>query len=179
MRDPLKFALILFVHALSVYLLSGQTSPPPEASRSLKLSKILQITAKTEPTMDAARYGLDRLKDGRLPKDGWRSTWTAWYQKDPTIIFDLGESKRIGAIRIYFQAWSREDELRSIEVSVSMDGDKFHPFNEYGEIVTSREKGTWVEMDLRAVKGRYFALLPHFQGWGHQWGEVEFWELTN
>ena len=114
-----------------------------------------------------------------MPKDGWRSAWTAWYQKDPTVTFDLGEKKKIGAIRIYFQAWAREDELKSIEVSVSLDGSEFHPFNEYGEIVTLTEKGTWVEMDLRAVNARYFQIKPYFQGWGHQWGEVEFWELTN
>jgi len=28
------------------------------------------------------------------------------------------------------------------------------------------------------VRGRYFRLSPQFQGWGHQWGEVEFWEIA-
>ena len=45
--------------------------------------------------MDAARYGLNRLLDGKLPKDGWRSTWTVWYQKDPMIEFDLGEEREL------------------------------------------------------------------------------------
>ena len=128
--------------------------------------------------MDSTRYGLDRLLDGNLPKDGWRSSWTAWYQRDPSITFDLGEEKRIGAIRIYFQAYGREDELKRVEIEVSRNGKTFYSFNEYGEIVTLKEKGTWVEIDLRAVRARFFKLTPRFQGWGHQWGEVEFWEHT-
>lgn len=156
----------------------GQSSPQPDPNRALKIAKVLDVSVDVEPNVDSARYGLDRLLDGKLPKDGWRSAWTAWYQKDPVITFDLGENKKIGAVRVYFQAWVRDDELRSIEVCVSMDGAKFHLFNEYGHIVTSTEKGTWVEMDLRSVRARYFQLKPHFQGWGHQWGEVEFWELS-
>ena len=35
------------------------------------------------------------------------------------------------------------------------------------------------EIDLRAVKARYFRLSPQYQGWGHLWGEVEFWEIAN
>jgi len=157
----------------------GQSSPMPDPTRSLRIAKVEGISADIKPTVDSSRFGLDRLLDGKLPKDGMRSTWTVWYQKDPSITFDLGEGKRIGAIRIYFQAWSREDELRSVGVEVSLDGNHFQPFNEYGEILTVREKGTWAELDLLAVKARYFRLSPHFQGWGHQWGEVEFWELTN
>ena len=108
----------------------------------------------------------------------WRSSWTAWYQKNPTLIFDLGKEKKIGAIRIYFQAFARDDELKSILVEVSLDGESYLPFNEYGEITSLRERGTWVEMDLKSIRARYFRLTPKYQGWGHQWGEVEFWELT-
>ena len=138
-----------------------------------------EVFSDIVPTMDSARLGVDRLLDGKLPKDGWRSTWTAWYQKDPVITFDLGLKKKIGAIRIYFQAFAREDELKSIKVEVSLDGKEYHLFNEYGGIVTLMERGTWVEMDLQAVYARYFRIKPNFQGWGHQWGEVEFWELSN
>ncbi len=179
MVNPISLSLLLLLSLCFGNYGYGQASPAPDSSRALKICKVNAVTASVEPTMDSARYGLERLLDGKLPKDGWRSTWTAWYQKDPAIVFDLGESKRIGAIRIYFQAWARDDELKSVEVLVSMDGSTFHPFNEYGEIVTLTEKGTWVEMDLGAVRARYFQLKPHFQGWGHQWGEVEFWELEN
>ncbi|MDB3957957.1 discoidin domain-containing protein [Opitutales bacterium] len=172
-----------FFHLFALFLVfspwaNGQGSPKPDPSRSLRLCKVQKVTSSPGPTMDAIRFGLDRLLDGKLPKDGWRSTWTAWYQKDPAVTFDLGEIKRIGAIRVYFQAWAREDELKSVEIAVGLDGENFFPFNEYGEIVTLQEKGTWVEMDLRAVRARYFKISPKFQGWGHQWGEVEFWEIS-
>ena len=170
------FQVLLFLLPASFSF--GQASPRSDLNRVMKISNVVEVSSDIEPTMDASRLGVERLLDGKLPKDGWRSHWTAWYQKDPVITFDLGENKRIGAIRVYFQAWAREDELKSIELWVSMDGNKFYPFNEYGGIVTLLEKGTWVEMNLQAVKGRYFQLRPHFQGWGHQWGEVEFWELS-
>ena len=172
---PLSFFAFFFVLLTWV---SGQPSPTPDSSRALRLSEIKDVDSSIPPTMDAARYGVKRLFDGKLPRDGWRSTWTAWYQKNPVLTFDCGTEKRIGVIRLYFQAFSREDELKSIQVEVSLDGKRFLPFNEYGEIISVREKGDWVEMDLKAVKGRYFRLSPQFQGWGHQWGEIEFWELT-
>ncbi|MDG1132534.1 MAG: hypothetical protein P8N21_07565, partial [Opitutales bacterium] len=99
-------------HLFALFLIfspwaNGQGSPRSDPSRSLRLCKVQKVTSSPGPTMDAIRFGLDRLLDGKLPKDGWRSTWTAWYQKDPAVTFDLGESKRIGAIRVYFQAWAR------------------------------------------------------------------------
>jgi len=173
-----RFSLCLFLKLFIFFsgLSFAQQSPDP--GRSLKLTEVVGISSSIEPTTEAARYGLNRLLDGKLPKDGWRSTWTAWYQKDPVITFDLGSVKKIGVIRVFFQAWAREDELKNINVEVSIDGESFELFNRYGQIVTLREKGTWVEMDLRAVSARYFRLGPRFQGWGHHWGEVEFWEIA-
>lgn len=156
-------------------LLPAEQSPDP--GKDYRLCRVINLLSSIPPTMDAARYGLDRLLDGKLPKNGWRSTWTAWYQQDPVITFDLGEIRRVGAIRIFFQAMARDDELKSVEVEVSADGKDFHLFNEYSDIITPVETGTWVELNLKAVRARYFQLKPHFQGWGHQWGEVEFWEL--
>ena len=161
------FTLFFSVHA--------ETSPSP--GKGFRLCRVENITSSIQPNMDASRYGLNRLLDGVLPKNGWRSTWTAWYQVDPVITFDLGRECRVGAIRLFFQAMARDDELKSVEVAVSKEGQDFHLFNEYGEIVTSVETGTWVELNLQSVRARYFQLKPHFQGWGHQWGEVEFWEL--
>ena len=157
-------------------LIFAQQSPDP--GKSLSLTEVRGISANINPNTDSARYGLNRLLDGKLPKEGWRSTWTAWYQKDPVITFDLGGVKKIGLIRVFFQAWAREDELKTIDVEVSMDGENFELFNRYGQIVTLREKGTWVEMNLKAVSAQYFQLAPQFQGWGHHWGEVEFWEVV-
>jgi len=160
-------------------ILFAQASPTPDPQRSLKLAQVEDVSASVLPTMDKARYGLGRLIDGKLPDDGWRSSWTAWYQKDPALTFDLGEEKKIGAIRVFFQAFARDDELKTIDVEVSLNGEDYSLFNRYGNIISLRERGTWVEMDLRSVRARYFRLTPRFQGWGHQWGEVEFWELSN
>ena len=173
-----RFSLCLFLKLFIFFSGLSFAKQSPDPGRSLKLTEVVGISSSIEPTTEAARYGLNRLLDGKLPKDGWRSTWTAWYQKDPVITFDLGSVKKIGVIRVFFQAWEREDELKSIDVEVSIDGENFELFNRYGQIVTLREKGTWVEMDLRAVSARYFRLGPRFQGWGHHWGEVEFWEVA-
>jgi hypothetical protein len=35
--------------------------------------------------------------------------------------------------------------------------------------------GVFIEYDLTGVTTRAIRLAPKFQGWGHQWGEVEFW----
>ena len=172
----LQFVPIFF---FCVTNLSAQAAPVPDPQRSLKLARVVDISASVLPTMDKARYGLDRLLDGKLPDDGWRSSWTAWYQKDPALTFDLGKEKKIGAIRVFFQAWARDDELKTIDVEVSLNGEDFSLFNRYGNIISLRERGTWVEMELHSVRTRYFRLTPRFQGWGHQWGEVEFWELSH
>jgi hypothetical protein len=129
--------------------------------------------------MDAGRLNVSLLMDGKLPEDGWRSTWTAWFKVNPAVTFDLGEEKKIGVIRIYFQATDRPDELAEIKVEVSNDGKQFLDFNEYDGFITEKGKGVWAELDLRAVNARYFRISPQFQGWGHLWGEVEFWEIAN
>lgn len=173
---PKFFSLALA--SLAVFV-QAQNSPAPDPARSLRLCKVAKVESTIAPTMNAVRLGVDRLIDGKLPRDGFPSHWTAWYQKNPTITFDCETVKRMGAIRIYFQARARDDELKSVKVEVSLDGENFRDFNEYGEIVTPIERGTWVEMDLKSVRARYFRLTPHFQGWGHLWGEVEFWELAD
>ena len=129
--------------------------------------------------MDGGRLGVNRLIDGQLPDNGWRSTWTVWMKKNPSIDFDLGEQKRIGVIRIYFQPWDRADELMEVKVEVSRDGMNFMLFNEYEGFVAEKGKAAWAEVNLRAVKAQYFRITPKYQGWGNQWGEVEFWEINS
>ncbi len=96
---------------------------------------------------------------------------------DPTFTFDLGEERTLEEVSIFFQPWDRGDELAEVKVDVSRDGVNFVDFNTYAGFASSRGKGAWAEMDLRAVKARFFRLAPKFQGWGHLWGEVEFWEI--
>ena len=64
-------------------------------------------------------------------------------------------------------------------MEVSKDGKQFLDFNEYDGFITEKGKGVWAELDLRAVNARYFRISPQFQGLGHLWGEVEFWEIAN
>ena len=59
-----------------------------------------------------------------------------------------------------------------------MDNKKYLLFNEYSGFVSERGKGVWAEIDLKAIKARYFRLTPSYDGWGNQWGEVEFWEIV-
>ena len=146
--------------------------------RKFRLCPVEKVDTPTPPTMDGGSLGVGLLVDGKLPKDGWRSTWTAWFKKNPTLIFDLGSEKRVGVIRIYYQPWDRSDEFSEVKVEVSADGETFLEFNEYVGFVSSTAKGVWAEIDLQAVKARYFRLSPKYRGWGHLWGEVEFWEIA-
>ncbi len=148
-------------------------------SKKYAVAPVVKVTSSAPPTLEARRLGPDKLVDGKLPADGWRSTWTAWYKDNPILTFDLGAEKTIHVVRILFQPWDRGDELAEVKVEVSRDGVNFVHFNTYAGFVAARGKGAWAEMDLRAVKARFFRLTPKFQGWGNLWGEVEFWEKFN
>ena len=146
-------------------------------TRKYALVPVAKVESTRQPSLEARRLGPDKLVDGKLPANGWRSTWTAWYKDNPTLTFDLGSEKTIGVIRIFFQPWDRSDELAQVKVEVSRDGVNYVDFNTYAGFVSERGEGAWAEMDLRQVKARFFRLSPKFQGWGHLWGEVEFWGI--
>jgi len=173
----LYLPFLLMVLCTGTFLLS-QTRARDGDSRKFQLSPILKVTTSNNPTMDAGRLNINLLMDGKLPDDGWRSTWTAWFKVDPVVTFDLGADKKIGIVRIYFQPTDRADEFAEVKVEVSRDGKQFVDFNEYEGFVSEKGKGAWAEIDLRAVNARYFRLSPRFRGWGHLWGEVEFWEIS-
>ena len=82
---------------------NGQERSISGDSRNFKLCPVKEVQSSLPPTMDSGRYSVQSLIDGKLPKDGWRSTWTAWFKVDPVVTFDLGDYKKIGIIRIYFQ----------------------------------------------------------------------------
>ena len=176
MKKILLSIIPLALFALCSSHAFGQAPGRPGDSRKFKLSPVAQISSTEKPTMDGRRLTTDLLIDGILPNDGWRSTWTAWYKVNPSFVVDLGEEKNWHVT--FFQPWDRIDELAEIKVEVSRDGERFVDFNEYEGFVADRGKGAWAEIDLRAVKARYFRLSPKFQGWGHLWGEVEFWEIV-
>ena len=172
-------ALILWiVSVLGINQVYSQERSISGDSRKFKLCPVKEVTSSIAPTMDSGRYGPKKLIDGALPKNGWRSTWTVWMKKNPSLIFDLESVKRIGVIRIYFQPWDRAQELSNVKVEVSLDNKKYLLFNEYSGFVSERGKGVWAEIDLKAIKARYFRLTPSYDGWGNQWGEVEFWEIV-
>lgn len=174
----LKKHFLLLASLFFSWLISkGENRSTSGDSRNFKLVPVQNVKSSINPTTDGGRLGVNRLIDGKLPENGWRSTWTVWMKKNPTIDFDLGAEKRIGVIRIYFQPWDRADELMEIKLEVSRDGKKFIVFNEYEDFIANKESGAWAEVDLRAVKARYFRITPKYRGWGHQWGEVEFWEI--
>ena len=177
-RNLLYLPFILLVLCTGTFLLS-QTRARDGDSRTFQLSPVVNVGLYKNPTMGGGRLNVNMLMDGKLPDDGWRSTWTAWFKVDPVVTFDLGADKRIGIIRIYFQPTDRADEFADIKVEVSRNGKQFVDFNEYEGFVTEKGKGAWAEIDLRAVNARYFRLSPRFQGWGHLWGEVEFWEISS
>ena len=179
MKRNLFYLPVFLSVFLSCTLVLSQSRARDGDSKKYRLSPIVKVSTSKNPTMDAGRLNVSLLMDGKLPKDGWRSTWTAWFKVNPVVTFDLGEEKRIGVIRIYFQATDRADELAEIKVEVSKNGKQFLDFNEYDGFITEKGKGVWAELDLRAVNARYFRISPQFQGWGHLWGEVEFWEITN
>ena len=177
-RNLLYLPVVLLVVCTGTLLLS-QTRARDQDSRKYQLSPIVKVSTSKNPTMDGGRLNVNLLMDGKLPEDGWRSTWTAWFKVDPVVTFDLGADKKIGVIRIYFQPTDRADELAEVKVEVSKDGKQYLDFNEYEGFVTEKGKGAWAELDLRSVNARYFRISPKFQGWGHLWGEVEFWEIAN
>ena len=171
--------LFFLCFCASVLFLNSQSRDRSGDSRKFRLAPIVEVKSNNNPTMDAGRLNVSLLMDGQLYNDGWRSKFTECFKVDPLLTFDLGSDKRIGVIRIYFQPTDRADELVEVKVEVSRDGNNFVLFNEYEEFVTEKGKGAWAELDLRAVNARYFRISPKFQGWGHLWGEVEFWEITN
>ena len=177
-RNLYCLPMVLLLVGAGTFLLS-QSRARDGDYRKFRLSPVVQVNSSKNPTMDAGRLNVSLLKDGKLPKDGWRSTWTAWFKVDPVVTFDLGSDKKIGVIRIYFQPTDRADELAEVKVEVSRDGKQFLDFNEYEGFLTEKGKGAWAELDLQAVNARYFRISPKFQGWGHLWGEVEFWEIAN
>lgn len=173
-----KFIPSLLSLFIFLSFLNGQSRSISGDTRNFKLAPVSTVKSNIGPTMDGGRLGVNRLIDGKLPKSGWRSTWTVWMKKNPGITFDLGAEKRIGVIRVYFQPWDREDELMELKVEVSRDGENFLLFNEYNGFIAEKGKAAWAEVDLRAVKSQFFRLTPQYQGWGNQWGEVEFWEIN-
>ena len=66
-----------------------------------------------------------------------------------------------------------------VKVEVSRDGKNFMLFNEYEGFVAEKVRLLGQKLIYAAVKAQYFRITPKYQGWGNQWGEVEFWEINS
>ena len=109
--------LLLLILSFSIFQISnGQERSISGDSRNFKLCPVKEVQSSLPPTMDSGRYSVQSLIDGKLPKNGWRSTWTAWMKKNPSLSFDLGSVRRIGVLRIYYQPWDRSQELSKVKV---------------------------------------------------------------
>jgi hypothetical protein len=146
--------------------------------RKLEPDEIL-VKAIPEPNDKGASYPASKLIDGLEPKNGWRSTWTAWYGVDPQITFSFKRSWELNKARLYFQPFARDDELKLIQVFAADDELNFNLFSTIDELVGPVEQGKWVEFSLEGVDTQAIRLLPQFQGWGHQWGELEIWVIDD
>ena len=146
--------------------------------RKLEPDEIL-VKAIPEPNDKGASYPASKLIDGLVPKNGWRSTWTAWYGVDPQITFSFKRSWELSKARLYFQPFARDDELKLIQVYAADDELNFNLFSTIDELVGPVEQGKWVEFSLEGVDTQAIRLLPQFQGWGHQWGELEIWVIDD
>ena len=54
----------------------GQSRSLPGDSRSFVLCPVQDVKTSVSPTSDAGRYGVESLVDGKLPPNGWRSSWS-------------------------------------------------------------------------------------------------------
>ena len=84
-----------------------------------KLEKGVTVLAAPKPNNMGGTYSEQKLIDLRLPKDGWRETWTAWFKQDPELTFNLGKVRQMNKIRIYHQPFEREDELMEVGVWIA------------------------------------------------------------
>ena len=105
-------------------------------------------------------------------------TWTAWYGVDPQITFSFKRSWQLNKVGLYFQPFT-DDELKLIQVYTADDELNFNLFDTVDELVGPVEQGKWIEFSLDGVDTQAVRMLPQFQGWGHQWGEVEFWVIDD
>ena len=78
-------------------------------------------------------------------------------------------------IRILLSTTDRADEFKEVEILVADEEMNFSLLKTAPGVIGIRGQGVFAEYDLEGVTTRAIRLAPKFQGWGHKWGEVEFW----
>ena len=114
--------------------------------------------------------------DGLEPKNGWRSTWTAWYGVDPQLTLVLNGPGVSG--QALLPTVTRDDKLKSVEVMANDDELNFYYLTTLSEIVGPVDQGKWVEFPPKELIRRQSDSPCNFRV-GHQWGEVEFWVVDD
>ena len=79
-----------------------------------RLEKGVSVLAAPKPNDAGGTYSEQKLIDLQFPADGWRSSWTSWFKKDPELTFNLGGLRQMNKIRIYHQPFERDDELMDV-----------------------------------------------------------------
>ena len=99
------------------------------------------VNSDPPPNDKGSTYPANKLLDGQLPNNGWRSTWTAWYGVNPQLTFNLGREWPLSKVRIYFQPFARDDELKQIDVHVADDEMNFLHHDTFVDFVGPVERG--------------------------------------
>ena len=123
----------------------------------------INVKAIPEPNDRGASYPSSKLVDGLLPKDGWRSTWTAWYGIDPQITFSFNRRWLLNKSRVYFQPYAWDDELKSIHVLAADDELNFELLNTIEDLAGPVEKGKWQSFHWMILKLRRCDFRPSFK----------------
>ena len=84
-----------------------------------RLEKGVSVLAAPKPNDAGGTYSEQKLIDLQFPADGWRSSWTSWFKKDPELTFNLGGLRQMNKIRIYHQPFERDDELMDVAVWIA------------------------------------------------------------
>jgi hypothetical protein len=69
-----------------------------------KLTNGVTVLSEPLPNQSGTTYPADLLLDGKLPDDGWRNSWTAWFKVNPVLTFNLGGERLLNKIRNLFSA---------------------------------------------------------------------------
>ena len=94
-----------------------------------------------------------------------------WFKSNP-INLQLRQEKEMNKLRIYFQPYERAAELKEVAVYVA-DEDELD-FDTFEEDPDQYSKESSLNSAWR-VNTQAIRLEPEYDGWGHMWGEVEFW----
>ncbi|NCV19772.1 MAG: hypothetical protein EBW42_13660, partial [Rhodobacterales bacterium] len=116
-----------------------------------RLEKGISVLAAPKPNDSGGTYSERKLIDLQFPDDGWRSSWTAWFKKDPELTFNLGGLRQMNKIRIYHQPFERDDELMDVAVWIADEEMNFELLKTIPGEVGTTEQGRFTDIDLEGI----------------------------